>query len=122
MERSYELHGGGRYTMSNYTFKFKPTSEIKDKFRTICVEAKDEKAAKKKLLKELLKANSDSIDVIKTEDYYYNMYMRLDLNLLIRDLQLVADFYEASDVFKNDLVAVIAHLQENLVPEEEINE
>jgi len=110
--------------MSSYTFKFKPTSEIKDKFRTICVEAKDEKAAKKKLLKELLKANSDSIDVIKTEDYYYNMYMRLDLKLLMRDLQLVADFYPnetaASAVFIEDVCNVAEYLQENIV--EEIDE
>jgi hypothetical protein len=120
MERPYELYGGGRYTMKTYTFEFKPTSEIKDKFKTICVEAKDEVAAKKKLLKELVKVNGDSINVIEARDYYYNMYMRLDLKLLIRDLQLVSDFYEAPDVFKNDLVAVIAHLDENLV--EEIDE
>ena len=80
------------------------------------------KAAKKKLLKELTKVNSDIIDVIKSRDYFYSKYMRLDLQLLIDDLQLVHEFYEASDVFKNDVVSVIAHLQENLVPEEEINE
>ena len=104
--------------MKTYTFEFKPTSEIKDKFRTISVEAKDEIAAKKKLLKELTKVNSDTINVVEARDYYYRKYMRLSLQLLIDDLQLVFDFYEASDVFKNDLAAVIAHLQEHLVPEE----
>ena len=122
MERPYEFYGGGRYLMKTYTFEFKPTSEIKDKFRTISVEAKDEIAAKKKLLKELTKVNSDTIIVVEAREYYYRKYMRLSLQLLIDDLQLVFDFYEASDVFKNDLAAVIAHLQENLVPEEESNE
>ena len=88
--------------MKTYTFEFKPTSEIKDKFRTISVEAKDEIAAKKKLLKELTKVNSDTINVVEARDYYYRKYMRLSLQLLIDDLQLVFDFYEASDVFKND--------------------
>ena len=41
--------------MTNYTFQFKPTSEIKDKLKNISVEARDEKAAKKKILKELTK-------------------------------------------------------------------
>ena len=112
--------------MNNYTFQFKPTSEIKDKFRTISVEAKDEVAAKKKLLKELTKVNSDTIDVIKTEDYNYNKYSRLDLQLLIDDLQILYDFYpcgpDDAEDFANNVAAVIAHLQENLVPHEGKND
>jgi len=112
--------------MTNYTFNFKPASEIKDKLKTISVEARDEKAAKKKLLKELTKVNSDIIDVIKSRDYFYSKYMRLDLQLLIDDLQLIYDFYPAgpddAEDFANNVAAVIAHLQENLVPEENINE
>jgi|TARA_Y100000590_G_C15313420_1_gene861053 hypothetical protein len=106
--------------MTNYTFKFKPTSEIKDKYKIISVEAKDKKAAKKKLLKELIKVNSDTIDVIELREYFYRKYMRLDLQLLIDDLHLVHEFFAESDVFKNDVAAVIAYLQENLVPEEKI--
>ena len=109
--------------MTKYTFQFKPTEEIKDKIRwykTISVQAKDVKEAKKKLLKELIKVNSDTIDVVELREYLYRKYMRLDLQLLIDDLQLVHEFYEASDVFKNDVAAVIAYLQENLVPEEKI--
>jgi len=105
--------------MNNYTFQFKPTSEIKDKFRTISVEAKDEVAAKKKLLKELTKVNSDTIDVIKTEDYNYNKYSRLDLQLLIDDLQILYDFYpcgpDDAEDFANNVAAVIAHLQKRKV-------
>ena len=105
--------------MNNYTFQFKPTSEIKDKFRTISVEAKDEVAAKKKLLKELTKVNSDTIDVIKTVDYNYNKYSRLDLQLLIDDLQILYDFYpcgpDDAEDFANNVAAVIAHLQKRKV-------
>ena len=105
--------------MNNYTFQFKPTSEIKDKFRTISVEAKDKVAAKKKLLKELTKVNSDTIDVIKTEDYNYNKYSRLDLQLLIDDLQILYDFYpcgpDDAEDFANNVAAVIAHLQKRKV-------
>ena len=113
--------------MTNYTFQFKPTSEIKDKLKNISVEARDEKAAKKKLLKELTKVNSDIIDVIKTRDYFYSKYMRLDLQLLIDDLQLIYDFYpygvdDGLEKFRNNVAAVIAHLQESNVPEENINE
>ena len=112
--------------MTNYTFKFKPTSEIKDKYKIISVEAKDKKAAKKKLLKELIKVNSDTIDVVELREYLYRKYMRLDLQLLIDDLQLIYDFYPAgpddAEDFANNVAAVIAHLQENLVPEEESNE
>ena len=112
--------------MTNYTFQFKPTSEIKDKLKNISVEARDEKAAKKKLLKELTKVNSDIIDVIKSRDYFYSKYMRLDLQLLIDDLQLIYDFYptepDDAEDFANNVAAVIAHLQESNVPEENINE
>ena len=52
--------------------------------------------------------------------------MRLDLQLLIDDLQLIYDFYptapDDAEDFANNVAAVIAHLQESNVPEENINE
>ena len=105
--------------MTNYTFEFKPTEEIKDKFKLISVEAKDEKEAKKKLLKELTKVNSNIIDVIALDEYRYKRFKDIHWRALIEELQLIAEFYPTehadAEAFVNKVSEIIEYLGEDIV-------
>ena len=105
--------------MTNYTFNFKSYEDIKNKFKTISVDAKDKKEAKKKLLQELKKVNADTIDVIELEKYRYKKFENINWRVLIEELQLIADFYptepEDAEAFITKVDEVVAYLQKDIV-------
>ena len=105
--------------MTKYTFNFKSYEDIKNKFKTISVDAKDKKEAKKKLLQELKKVNADTIDVIKLEEYRYKRFKDIHWRALIEELQLISDFYptepDDADAFVDKVDEVVAYLQKDIV-------
>ena len=105
--------------MTNYTFNFKSYEDIKNKFNLISVEAKDKKEAKKKIIQELTKVNTDTIDVIKLDEYRYKKFKDINWRTLIEELQLIADFYptesDDADAFVAKVDEVVAYLQKDIV-------
>ena len=105
--------------MTNYTFNFKSYEDIKNKFKTISVDAKDKKEVKKKLLQELKKVNADTIDVIELEKYRYKKFENINWRVLIEELQLISDFYptepDDADAFVDKVDEVVAYLQKDIV-------
>ena len=105
--------------MTNYTFNFKSYEDIKNKFKTISVAAKDKKEAKKKIIQELKKVNTDTIDVIELDEYRCKKFENINWRVLIEELQLISDFYptepDDADAFVDKVDEVVAYLQKDIV-------